>query len=171
MGLQGSPGVDFLFSQGCCSAVDLRSAYKQLPVSLKDLPVAATSIVYAFNVCSRGLEIVLCVIGGLLSSSYFDDFPFVEPDLTASSVAVYLGTRWMSWERRLLTWAAEMEDRDLLHFTDSTVVKALLTRGTFTNTVAMSLLELLARLELDAGGRFWVCRVPIDSNPADSPSR
>eukprot|EP00971_Amphidinium_carterae_P293380 5824654-Amphidinium_carterae.1 len=50
-----------------------------------------------------------------------------------------------------LTWAAEMENRDVIHFTDSTVVKALLTKGTSANTVAMKLLELLARLELDAG--------------------
>eukprot|EP00971_Amphidinium_carterae_P279138 5541195-Amphidinium_carterae.1 len=61
--------------------VDLRSAYKQLPVSVRDLPLAVCS----FNACSRGLEVVLCMIGGLLSTSYFEDFPFVEPSLTAPS--------------------------------------------------------------------------------------
>eukprot|EP00971_Amphidinium_carterae_P299416 5949150-Amphidinium_carterae.1 len=54
-----------------------------------------------------------------------------------------------------LTWVAEMEGRDIIHFTDSTVVKALPTKGTSANAAAMRLLELLARLELDAGGRFW----------------
>eukprot|EP00971_Amphidinium_carterae_P036623 719786-Amphidinium_carterae.1 len=63
--------------------VDLRSAYKQLPVSEQDLPVAITCMyhpriqhaVFYCNASSRGLEVVMCMVGGLLASSYFDDFP------------------------------------------------------------------------------------------------
>eukprot|EP00971_Amphidinium_carterae_P338995 6476569-Amphidinium_carterae.1 len=103
--------------------VDLRSAYKQLPVSKHDLPVAVTCMyhldlghavfysnlalpfgatysVYSFNACSRGLEVVMCMVGGLLSSSYFDDFPFVEPELTATSATTLAESLFelLGWE-------------------------------------------------------------------------
>ena len=88
--------------------IDLKSAYKQLAVHPDDLPLAitaayhplfgecrfwqslalpfgATSSVYAFNACSRALEKILVVYCGLICTSYFDDFPFLEPSCTTAS--------------------------------------------------------------------------------------
>eukprot|EP00971_Amphidinium_carterae_P348974 6490773-Amphidinium_carterae.2 len=88
--------------------IDLRSAYKQLPVHPSDadvaitcafhpdegkpmfwrtlaMPFGARSSVFCFNACSRVLEMFFNRFGWMPSCSYFDDFPFAEPEATTGS--------------------------------------------------------------------------------------
>ena len=94
-------------------AIDLRSAYKQLAVAECDLNVAVTCMydvdvggptlwinralpfgssgsVCGFNKCSRCLERVLSALGVTFCSSYVDDFPMIEPDITARSATIMI---------------------------------------------------------------------------------
>eukprot|EP00971_Amphidinium_carterae_P029919 588684-Amphidinium_carterae.1 len=69
--------------------------------------------VYSSNACSRGGSDA-CMIAGLLSSSYFDAFPFIEPDLTTPSGQTWLSASSISWiGPRLLHWREAELHKDL----------------------------------------------------------
>ena len=105
--------------------IALRSAYKQLAVGECDLNVAVTCMydvdvggptfwinkalpfgssgsVYGFNKCSRCLERVLSALGVTFCSSYVDDFPMIEPDITARSATIMIESLWS-----LLGWSVD----------------------------------------------------------------
>eukprot|EP00971_Amphidinium_carterae_P134822 2671844-Amphidinium_carterae.1 len=98
--------------QLCARAVDLKSAYKQLAISKKDLPLAvvghwsselerpvfwqslalpfgSVASVYGFNQASRALEILLSLVGPIVCSSYFDDYPILDFECTTRSATVF----------------------------------------------------------------------------------
>ena len=91
-------------------SLDLKSAYKQLPVSERDLccsivytnkpdsdgvlfwqlfslPFGSVSSVYAFNAYSRMIEVALCELCAIPVSSYFDDFVAFDTDTTSNSAS------------------------------------------------------------------------------------
>ena len=92
-------------------ALDLKSAYKQLAVHPDDLCLAISAVhepgsstptywisqglpfgsvasVYHFNACSRLLEVLASELFLLVSTSYFDDYPAIEPSITSVSSRV-----------------------------------------------------------------------------------
>ena len=70
-----------------------------------------------------------------------------------------------------LTWKRYLHHTDLLHFTDSNVVKSALVSGTSSSLSSRELLWDISAIELELGGRVWASRVPSEYNPADLPSR
>ena len=129
--------------------LDLPSAYKQLAVAEEDLNVALTCVydvdsaaprfwvnqalpfgssgsVYGFNKCSRCLERVLTGLGVLFCSSYVDDFPLIEPDVTARSASLVVesilsllgwvfdkrGHKYTNYGRKISLLGTEVEFKD-----------------------------------------------------------
>eukprot|EP00971_Amphidinium_carterae_P294794 5853453-Amphidinium_carterae.1 len=69
------------------------------------------------------------------------------------------------------TWAERLRGRSILHFTDNTSVKEALVKGASANLSNRQMLLEIATLDAIIRGRWWICRVPTQSNPADAPSR
>ena len=70
-------------------SLDLKSAYKQLPVLARD-PFGSVASVYAFNAYSRMIEVLLCELCALPTSSYFDDFVAIDTSVTSSSASALM---------------------------------------------------------------------------------
>jgi len=105
------PGVtreDVLKLAGKC--VDLKSAYRQIarapaqarfaiiavfnPESgateyyeMLAMPFGSRAAVYCFNEVARGLQYILLDLFGIVCSNYYDDFPILEPEATATDAA------------------------------------------------------------------------------------
>ena len=120
--------------------LDLRSAYKQLGVHSSDLPLSVTSMhwtpwgevaffvslslpfgavtsVYAFNKCSRCIEIVLNKVMKAACSSYFDDYYLIEPDLTSDMCTLAIETFF-----KLIGRTFDDRDQKYQPFADNLVV-------------------------------------------------
>eukprot|EP00971_Amphidinium_carterae_P264475 5246477-Amphidinium_carterae.1 len=69
------------------------------------------------------------------------------------------------------TWASQLRGRSIIHLTDNASVKEALVKGTSTNLSNRQMLLEIATLDANLRARWWICRVPTQSNPADAPSR
>ena len=54
---------------------------------LPALPLGFSSSVFAFNRCAQTLQRIVSIVSPTLTSSYFDDFMFLEPGSTCRSAA------------------------------------------------------------------------------------
>ncbi|CAE6911825.1 gpt [Symbiodinium sp. CCMP2592] len=105
--LRGKLSPDF--GRGCAwvgRCIDLEKAYKQVPLALQSLrlavllvcepltnafrffvsnslPFGACAAVYSFNRISRSLHHLATTLCGIIGGVFYDDFPLVEPALTA----------------------------------------------------------------------------------------
>eukprot|EP00971_Amphidinium_carterae_P316144 6284113-Amphidinium_carterae.2 len=65
------------------------------------------------------------------------------------------------------TRGEQLRGRSVIHFTDKSSVKGALVKGTSCNMTNKQML-LEWRMDADIKARWWVCRVPTQSNPAGS---
>ena len=143
----------------------------KIPYQVADLPhILYTDGAVEHDVASCGA--VLCLRNGEVRILQFE----VPPNLYARWRSI--GTRHCVAQAELLpvlvakrTWLDKLRGSDLMLYTDSNVVKHCLVKGTSSSLASRELLRSLAVIDLEVAGRFWVSRVPTNSNPADSPSR
>ena len=75
------------------------------------LPFGAVASVYAFNRVARALRAVFVRFLGLSVTNYFDDYPQVEPEMTAETA------RWAAEEAAaILGWSVTTEPTKSLGF-------------------------------------------------------
>ena len=70
-----------------------------------------------------------------------------------------------------LVWKDALRNQHLIHFTNNAAVKDLLVKGSSHSLSCCDVLHKIAAEESTLGLRSWVCRIPLESDPADAPSR
>ena len=148
---------------------------KAEPVKVPFLGADRPHILYTDGAVEHGRAscgAVLCTKDGMVRILQFD----VPPNLFARWRTI--GTRHCAAQSELLpvltgkcTWKDLLRGSDLMLYTDSNVVKHCLVKGSSSSLASRELLRCLAVVDLEIAGRFWVSRVPTNSNPADLPSR
>eukprot|EP00971_Amphidinium_carterae_P197261 3915415-Amphidinium_carterae.3 len=146
------------------------------PKILKFSPVERVVLLYTDGAIEEnfaGVGAVLCLPGG-------------DQPLRVISVHIpeHLTARWKSRSKHAVaeaemlpallarsTWEEELRGSSIIHFTDNSSVKEALVKGTSSNLSNRQMLLEIAKLDASLKARWWVCRVPTQSNPADAPSR
>eukprot|EP00971_Amphidinium_carterae_P341553 6480410-Amphidinium_carterae.2 len=105
--------------------VSFWSSERQQPLFWQSLalPFGALASVYGFNEACRGIEIIMNMVGPVVCSSYFDDFPLVDFECCAES-----STAFAESCLKLLGWKFDTEGHKYKPYTRSLEVLGVLVK-------------------------------------------